>query len=282
MAQKKLNLYSYNDYRRYLADYFEYRRARMEQCSLRSFAQKAGLSSHSFISAVIKGKRNLTAECKQKMGLGLGLDRRELEFFLLLVDFNQQRDPDEKQAIFERLNEVRRQTTYYKLNKAHFDYLSKWYYLVIRELAVCVPWRDDFRYLGSLTLPPISESEAKAAVKTLCAIGILRRNDDGSYNQADRLLTTQDIPGHLVRNVRKQFIALSARASEEIDPHARNLGSATVTLSRKNFAKAVDIVEEARKRIIALSQDDEPVHRVYQAHLHLFPLSGEIDVGEGT
>jgi hypothetical protein len=39
-------------------------------------------------------------------------------------------------------------------------------------------------------------------------------------------------------------------------------------------------LEEARHRIIALSQDKEPVNRVYQAHLHLFPLSKEIDSAE--
>lgn len=252
----------------------------MQAFSIRYFAQKAGISSHSFISAVIKGKRNLTSECKQKIAEGIGLQTNELSYFNLLVDFNQARRAEEKQAIFEQLNALRRNTSYYKLNKAHYEYLSKWYYFVIRELAVCAPWHGDYGLLASLVLPRITESEARAAVKLLVEIGFLKRSDDGSYCQTDTILTTKDIPGHLVRQARKQFIELSARASEEIDQSQRNLGSTTLTLSAKNYPKAVDIMEEARRKLIALSQDEGPVHRVYQAHVHLFPLSKEIDSGE--
>jgi uncharacterized protein (TIGR02147 family) len=280
VSNKKLNIFTYNDFRRFLADYFNYRRLQMQAFSIRYFAQKAGISSHSFISAVIKGKRNLTSECKQKIAEGIGLQTNELSYFNLLVDFNQARRAEEKQAIFEQLNALRRNTSYYKLNKAHYEYLSKWYYFVIRELAVCAPWHGDYGLLASLVLPRITESEARAAVKLLVEIGFLKRSDDGSYCQTDTILTTKDIPGHLVRQARKQFIELSARASEEIDQSQRNLGSTTLTLSAKNYPKAVDIMEEARRKLIALSQDEGPVHRVYQAHVHLFPLSKEIDSGE--
>jgi uncharacterized protein (TIGR02147 family) len=277
VSNKKLNIYSYNDFRKFLADYFNNRRLQMRSFSIRYFAQKAGIASHSFISAVIKGKRNLAPESRQKVAYGMGLDTNELRYFNLLVDFNQAKNSGEKQHLFDQLNGLRRNTSYYKLNKAHYEYLSKWYYFVIRELAVYAPWKEDFSLLASLVVPRITESEARTAVRVLVEIGFLKRNDDGSYVQTDRILTTKDIPGHLVKQARKQFIELSARASEEIDPNERNLGSTTLTLSAKNYSKAVDIMEETRRRIIALSQEDAPVHRVYQAHVHLFPLSKVID-----
>jgi uncharacterized protein (TIGR02147 family) len=282
VSNKKLNIFTYNDFRRFLADYFDHRRLQMRSFSIRYFARMAGIASHSFISAVIRGKRNLTPECKQKIAQCMGLESNELRYFSLLVDFNQAKHADEKQEIFGLLNVLRRNTSYYKLNRAHFEYLSKWYYFVVRELVVCAPWHGDYARLASFVLPRITESEARSAVKVLFETGLLRRNDDGSYCQTDKIVTTKDIPGHLVKRARKQFIELSVRASEEIDPNSRNLGSATLTLSAKNYPKAVDIMEEARRRLIALSQDETPVHRVYQAHLHLFPLSKEIDSGEDS
>jgi uncharacterized protein (TIGR02147 family) len=280
VSNKKLNIYTYNDFRRFLADYFDHRRLQMRSFSIRYFAQRAGIASHSFISAVIKGKRNLTPECKQKFARGIGLETNELRYFNLLVDFNQAKHADEKQEIFDQLNELRRNTSYYKLNKAHYEYMSKWYYFVIRELAVFAPWHGNFARLASFVEPLITESEARAAVRVLLDIGLLAPNDDGGYSQTDKVLTTNDVPGHLVKQARKQFIELSIHASEEIDPDSRNLGSTTLTLSAKNYAKAVDIMEEARRRLVTLSQDEGRVHRVYQAHLHLFPLSKEIDSAE--
>ncbi len=280
MSNKKLNIYMYNDFRRFLADYFYFRRTQMRSFSIRAFAKRTGIASHSFISAVVKGKRNLTPDSKQKIARGIGFEANEQRYFNLLVDFNQARNPSDKQRIFDDLNEARRNTAYYKLNKRHFEYLSKWYYIVVRELAACVPWNGDYGVLASCVEPRITESEARAAVKLLVELGLLKQKDDGKYCQTESVLTTKDVPGHLVKQVRKQFIELSARASEEIDPNARNLGSTTLTLSAKNYSKAVEILEEARRKLISFSQDESPVHRVYQAHLYLFPVSKVIDSSE--
>lgn len=282
MSNKKLNIYTYNDFRKYLSDYFEYCRQQRESFSIRNFAQRAGISSHSYISAVVKGKRNLTTEFKPKIAHGLKLEPNELRYFELLVDFCQAKTSEKKQALFDKLNELRRNTSYYKLNKAHYEYLSKWYNFVIRELVVCAQWNNDYRLLASLTIPQITESEARAAVKLLLELGLIRQNEDGSFVQTEKVITTKDVPGHLVRQARKQFIELAGRASDEIEPEVRNLGSTTLTMSKKNYDKAVDILEEARRRLVTLSQEEGAVHRVYQAHLHLFPLSKDIDSGGDT
>jgi uncharacterized protein (TIGR02147 family) len=280
MSNKKINIYTYNDYRVLLADYFKERRSKAVSFSIRNFARIAGIASHSFISAVIKGKRNLTADCKQKIAQGMGLTGNELLYFNHLVDFNQSRNVEEKQEYFKKLNTLRRNTKYYEINKTHFAYLSNWYNFVIRELAENAPWGGDYARLASYVLPVITESQARASVNLLIDTGLLVCAEDGTYHQTKEILTTKEIPGHLVKVARKQFIELSARASEEIAPHERNLASTTLALSSRNYQRAVEIMEEARKRIIALSQDKEPVNRVYQAHLHLFPLSKDINSAE--
>jgi uncharacterized protein (TIGR02147 family) len=210
----------------------------------------------------------------------MGLANNELRYFHALVDFNQAKNAEEKKKNFDELNGLRRNTSYYKINKPHYEYLSKWYNIVVRELAVSAPWRGNYALLASLVQPPISESEARNAIKLLLDTGLLSRNEDGSFRQTDEVLTTKDVPGHLIKLVRKQFIELSVRASEETEPCERNLGSTTLTLSKEGFQKAVEIMDDTRRRIIALSKDEEPVSRVYQVHVHLFPLSKELDSGE--
>lgn len=275
MSNKKLNIYSYHDYRVLLVDFFKERQAKTKSFSIRNFARIAGIASHSFVSAVIKGKRDLTSDSREKFARGMGLADNELRYFNHLVDFNQCKNVDKKQELFDKLNSLRRNTKYYKINKTHFAYLSHWYNFVIRELAENAPWGGDFARLASLVLPPITESQARTSVNLLLDTGLLVCAADGTFHQTEEIITTKEIPSHLIKVARKQFIELSARASDEIDPLERNLGSTTIALSSRNYQRVVEIMEEARHRIIALSQDNDPVNRVYQAHLHLFPLSKE-------
>jgi len=55
-------IFTYLDYRAFLEDFFAFRKSRDPEFSLRTFARLPGLalSSSSFISAVIKGRKNLS------------------------------------------------------------------------------------------------------------------------------------------------------------------------------------------------------------------------------
>ncbi len=277
MSDKKLNIFRYHDYRTFLADFFEFRRQQNSSFSIRSFAQNTGLQSHSYISAIVKGKRNLTDAYKQRLLNGLNLEQNERRYFLLLVDFNQSKSAIAKQKAFEQLNHARRHTPFYKLHKKQFEYLSKWYHQVVRELVTLISWNNNYAYLGSLLEPRITEAEARVSVALLLDLGVVAKREDGSYYQTDQRLTTIDIAGHLVRQIRKQFIELSLNANDTMNPTIRNLGSSTLTLSKEHFATASAILNDAREKINALSEMDNRPHRVYHATLHLFPLSAPMD-----
>ena len=90
-------IFTYLDYRTYLEDYFAHRKKRDPGFSLRTFAKSPELSlaSSSFISAVIKGRKNLSQHLRLRFGMALGLDKAEMEYFQCLIQFNQSRTADE-------------------------------------------------------------------------------------------------------------------------------------------------------------------------------------------
>ncbi|MBD3420106.1 MAG: TIGR02147 family protein, partial [Chitinivibrionales bacterium] len=51
---------TYIDFRKFLSDYYEEKKRTTHHFSHRYFAQKAGISSSSFLTRVIDGRRNLT------------------------------------------------------------------------------------------------------------------------------------------------------------------------------------------------------------------------------
>ena len=73
------NIYEYQDYRSFLAEWFEHMSALDPNFSIRNFAARAGLSNALF-SLILKGKRPLSHKSKEAFYHLLGLDSDELEF----------------------------------------------------------------------------------------------------------------------------------------------------------------------------------------------------------
>ena len=46
-------------------------------------------------------------------------------------------------------------------------YFSKWYNIIIRELACCIDWNDDYELLAKSIVPPIKKNEARESVEFL-------------------------------------------------------------------------------------------------------------------
>ena len=69
-------LFDYDDYRRFLQDYFDEQKKMRAVFSHRFFAAKAGFRSSSFCLNVFRGRFNLTPKSIEKMTKAMGLGRR--------------------------------------------------------------------------------------------------------------------------------------------------------------------------------------------------------------
>ncbi len=271
-----LNIYLYNDYRTFLKDYFENEKKRSRAFSLRYFARKAGFSSHSFCGFLIRGERNLSSESAERVAKAMSLKGKSADFFKLLVTFNQAKTTDEKERLFREINYLRRNSSFYKLNQNQFAYFQEWFYPVIRELAVYVDWKEDFGLLGKMCEPQISASDAKKAVTALLEMNLIVKHEDGSYSQTSRAVTGENLPLHLVKAARKQYIQMAIDASERMGPGERNISAAIVGLSEEKFKEASEMIDAVRERIVAMAAEDQSVDKVFQLNFQLFPLSRKL------
>src|SRR5574344_1843450 len=87
--KKNLKIYEYLDYREFLLDYYNFKKASSNSFSLRVFSDKIGFKAKDFISRVMNGEKNLSPSSASKIASGLNLSIRERSFFEALVLFNQ-------------------------------------------------------------------------------------------------------------------------------------------------------------------------------------------------
>ena len=131
------DIFEYLDYRAFLRDWFEARKAANPRYSHRLFARLAKQKSPSLLLHVMEGRRNLTAATRESFLLALKLDEGGARFFRDLVDLDQATTDSDKEAAWTRIRATRRFRESRRIEGAAYDCLSHWYYAAIHELANC-------------------------------------------------------------------------------------------------------------------------------------------------
>ena len=265
-------IFAYTDYRKFLKDYYDERKALDTRFSHRYISRKIGYKSTAFLSEVISGKKNLTGAVQMRLAGLLGLKRDEEEYFLNLVGFNQAKSADERNRYYEKLMSLT-QVDAKALEGDQYEYFNNWYYAAIRELLAFHPFRGDYQELARTLNPPIAPGQARQAMKVLLDLGLVRVDGDGTHRPTVAILTTS--PGFTALNVanfQRTFIDLAREGLERHPREERDYSTLTLPLAQANLGRASQAVAKLRTYLIGLSGRGDP-ERVYQFNFQLFPLS---------
>lgn len=270
------HLFDYDDFRKFMQDYFEEQKKMRSVFSHRFFAAKAGFSSSSYCLNVIRGRFNLTPKSIEKISKAMDFEPLQKEYFEALVQYNQAQQVDERDQAWKQILQIRKQIEFTHITTREQAYFSKWYYPVIRELAADTQWHGDYRVLARSLTPQITTEEARDAVKNLLEWGLLRKLDDGRYEETSQMLDAAEIPPIALRQIRREYIQHAIGAVESMPKDERFAAFTTLAMSESSYNYAVEVLEEARKKIIARASNDTNVERVYEMMLVAFPMSKKV------
>lgn len=266
-------VYKYENYREFLKDYFSTQKEQKKNFTQKWFAKKCGFSSHSYCRMIIKGERNLSKESVEKIASAIPLKERETQYFKTLVEYQHTEDIAAKELLYKKLNILKKHTKHYNLKKEHIKYFNKWYYPVIRHIAIYAPWNGDYSILASLVIPKITKEQAKQAVSDLISMGLLHINSAGDYCQSEKVVSAEKIPPFFKLKARKEVLEKGIEAAENFDSSERYTAYTTLTFGEKSYTKATCLMDELRKNLIDIALDETKTSRVYKAILQLFPVS---------
>jgi uncharacterized protein (TIGR02147 family) len=273
-VELSVHAFAYLDYRAFLRDLFEEKKALKAGFSHRAFSRRAGLKSTNYLHLVISGQRNLTGAAARQFAKGFGLQKDEADYFCELVSFNQASTAEERGRAYERLGRFSKFRSAHQLAAAQGEYHALWYLPAIRELAAREDFSDDPKWIGKALIPPISTAEAKKGAARLEELGLLVRDARGRLRQATEVVTTGSGPlGHQVVAYHR---AMMERASESIDRvprEEREISSLTLCVSHDVLLRLKERIREFRKELLAIAELEGKPERVVQLNFQLFPLS---------
>ena len=266
-------------FRAYLKDLVKELKKLREGFTMRYFAEKAGFGSPSYLKMVMDGERKLTTKSMDKFCETLGIKGREKEYFILLVDFNQSKDPDKKKELYNKLDSLRPRVTFSKLKKNQRKYLSNDYYACIREMVLLKNFKEDAKWIAAKCLPRIKPIEAREAVDTLLDMGLLKRDDSGKLIQAEPIVDTgANVDFMEAFSFHEAVLDKARKYLSYLEQEKRNFGALTIPIPshlEKDISKRID---EFQNEILNLV-NTEGLHydSVYQMNIQFFPVTAHAD-----
>ncbi len=263
------------DYRSWLRAWFDAQKSADHRYSHRVFARRAGIRSPSLLNEVIKGNRNLSQRTTEGFIRALGLNHEEARFFEALVQLDQAETVAAKNDAWERVAASRRFRQARPLDGSRMRYLSNWYIPAARELAHRGDFRDDPRWLARQLVPQITLAQAKDALTTLKALGMLLPGPGDTLTPAEvSVVTPHEVAGLAAHNYHREMIARAGDAIEGADPVERHLCAVTVGIPESLVPRLKDELDSFQERLLNLCDDQAgATERVYQVNLQLFPLT---------
>jgi uncharacterized protein (TIGR02147 family) len=275
-----VDVYAFFDYPGFLAEFFKERKANDHAYSHRVFLKTAGIPGSMYLKRVIARQRKLSLKYVEHFITALKLTGKKAEYFRLLVKYGNEKKPLEKQNILKELVALRDGSAY-KLANRHMRYFEKWYYPVIRELAVILDFHDNFNELANAMVPRISPVQAKYAIGYLVKNGFLKRDGTGRYSQTQTRLTTgPEVDSTILAGFHRNNLLIAADAINTVPRMERDISSLTLGVSQENYAAIKKEIQQFRKRLLALAGAEKKPELVCHVGLQLLPRS-KIRKGSG-
>lgn len=270
----RVNIFEYLDYRAYLRDHYQERKAHEYGFSHRAFSKRAGLRSTNYLKLVMDGQRNLSPEMAHQFADGCGLEGRAADYFCELVAFNQADTAAERNRCHERMMRYKQYRAIHNLASAQSAYYATWYLPAIRELAARPDFDPDPKWIGRTLLPRIAASEAQKALATLLQLGLLVEDADGRIRQSVALVTSGPGPlGHQVVNYHRAMLERASAAIDLIPREEREISALTLCVSQEVLLDLKERIREFRRELLQLAELGGAPERVVQLNFQLFPLS---------
>lgn len=264
--------YAYYDYREFLREVFEFRKARDEGFSHRKFLAAAQIPGSAYLVRVLKSNRKLNRKYVPHFCRALGLSAREEKYFAVLVDYGNEKRHEAKHLLLKDLLKMRAAEPEHSLRDTRLKFFRRWYYPVVREIISLMEFRGDFNQMARMIVPPITAVQAENAVKFLEKNGFVSRDDGGRYVLSEAFVTSGDVMNSTVLDqYHRANLALNCDALDLVPPDLRSASSLTLTLSEANFDRVRKEIRDFRAHLLAIAKEDPNPERVF--HIGFLAIS---------
>ena len=263
----------YTDFRKFMRDFYEERK-RCSAFSWREFSKIAGFSSPSYMKVVCDGNSKLSRIGVERTGAAMGLAGFEMDYFRAMVKFGQADVELKKVAAYEEMLSIAKVYKVRVLEGDLFEFYDTWRNPVLRELAPLMPGATPGE-LAKMCYPEVSAQEVQESLAFLTKAGLLKKTEGKLVQSETSVKGSNDATRLAMRGMHRMMSQLATPALE-LPVEERNFSGVTMGLSRESYSKIENLLDEFRRKIIAVAAEEKNVEQVYRLNLQLFPLTKNV------
>ncbi len=267
------NVWEYLDYRKYLRDFYESKKADGTHFSYRLFSQKTGVQSPNYMKLIIDGDRNLTQSHARRIGKFCHLTQEQITYFLALVRWNQCSDEDEREIFWLDVLRARRSHPETRLPTSYLSILTQWQAIALMEMIRLKDFKADSQWIQSRFRTAISDGEIQQFLQELKQLELIAVTKDG-YRVTERNLKTEDdVPSKCIQSYHRSVIQEGLRALADTAISDREFISNTFSIRKTDLPRLKTELRRFRDLILEMTSQAKDPDEVYQLNLQLFPIS---------
>ena len=262
----------YQDYRKYMSDYYEERK-RCSIFSWREFSRLAGFTSPNYIQLVCEGKSGLSKNGVEGVANAMGLVGTDRDYFRAMERFADAKSDEKKKQAFHEMQKLAKENRLRVVDSEAFQYFESWVNPVVRELAPIMPGAKSLE-LARKCYPEVTAATIRQSLEFLLRADFLKKVGEDTYEQTDKVVTgsSEAIPLAL-RSMNRQMSQLAAEAVDTVSPEKRHITGMTLGMPESMFKWLVQKLEEFRQQVVAMAAKEKDYEKVYRLNLQLFPLT---------
>jgi uncharacterized protein (TIGR02147 family) len=275
MENKKLNIFEYLDFKKYLEDYYKSEKSLNPGFSHTYLCERLNQKkTRSYFNDVIKGRIPITSVTMERFVKLLGLNSNETKYFRALVGYNQTDRPEEKEFYFDQI--VRLNNTPHRIiNPDAYELYKEWHHSAVRAMLDIINVEDDYKEIAIRLVPSITVRQVRDSISLLNRLGLIARNPNGFWKPTDKIVGTSDFSKNLlIRHFQMKCLEhariMLADGTTELN---RNIAM-TASLSEKSYQRISDCIQKMKTEIRSIIHKDEsPSNKVYHINVNIFPMS---------
>lgn len=271
-----IDLYAYDDFRKLLADLYEERRLAFPETTARSFAAEAGFSNPGFLNDVVRGARKLSREAQSKVIAVFNFSAKQAEFFRLLVEFGQEKDPSLREQIHEKLQMRRTRSRFARLQPDKARYYEDVAYALVRSAVDAGKFSTEDQVVAFLKRK-LPATKVRQCLKELLDWQLVRRGAGGFWEVADKFVEPAPTLGLQVRRLNREWLREAASALDSVSPEKRHISTMLLSVGPDTHRQITEKIKAFRAELFAMAEADPTPDRVVQLSLAYFPHCGNED-----
>ena len=263
---------NYLEYRDFLRDFYNEKKETAPYFSYRYMGAKLSIDA-SHLVKIFQKQRHISSKSIEQFIDFCGLTGTDAEYFSSLVFFNKAKSDRDIKQHYERLLALRGVNAY-TIEKKQYEYYQKWYYSAILTLLDFYPFTGDYKKLAARLDPPITEAQARKAIKLLKTLGLVTQRSNGTLELTNKIVTSgEGCPSIAVKTFQEETMKLAMESLHRHDRQERNISTVTMTMAKKDLNEINGTIEEFRATLLKFAADAKKPDTVYQLNIQLFPVT---------